>query len=53
MNASKSDWTEMKVQITRFGYGWGFRGSSIEFATVILLLNAFVCVHLLTTIWGG
>ncbi|KAI4162083.1 MAG: hypothetical protein LQ342_004253 [Letrouitia transgressa] len=44
-------WTEVSLQVNRYGYGWGFRGKIVKAAAAFFILHAIIivahCCHLI------
>ena len=44
-------WTEISLQVNRYGYGWGFRNKIVNAAAAFLILHAIIifahCCHLI------
>lgn len=51
-DAAASNYTQVTFTTTRYGYGWGLRGTSVILANVALLLHAALCLgHAMSSIW--
>ncbi|KAL8810330.1 MAG: hypothetical protein Q9200_002667 [Gallowayella weberi] len=52
--AQREGWAEVRFQVRRYGYGWGFRGLPIKLAAVVLVLQALLgVVHVGFIVFGG
>ena len=52
--AAASNFTKINFKATRYGYGWGLKGTAIKLANAALLLHAALCfAHTASSLWRG
>ena len=52
--AERQGFTEVRIQVRRYGYGWSFQGVPIKLAATVLVLHALIAlIHVFAVVFGG